>query len=126
MCEGDFDANSGTGEVEAKNIILDNEGEFNSGTGDVSVISPGGQNFTLEINSGTNDALLDMRGQKLKGYFEFTTQAGSGKIRSSEKFDKEEEYQEGRTTYLKKSFTRGGSNPKYYISSGTGDAELKK
>jgi len=126
MCEGEFDANSGTGKVEAINIKVNSKGDFNSGTGDVTVISPSGENFTLEINSGTNDAVLDMKGQKLKGYFEFRTQARSGKIRCSEKWDTEEEYQEGRTTYLKKSFTRGETNPRYYISSGTGDAELKK
>ena len=67
-----------------------------------------------------------MKGQELKGYFEFQIQEGSGKIRCPEKFDNEEEYQKGNRTYLKKSFTRGDANSRYYISSGTGDAELKK
>jgi hypothetical protein len=125
MCEGDFDANSGTGKVEASKIKLRYSGEFNSGTGEVMVKSPSGGDFTLEVNSGTNDAVLDMRGQKLTGYFELKTKKGAGKIRSSEKFDKEEEYKESGSTYLKKSFTRGSADPKFYISSGTGDAELK-
>jgi hypothetical protein len=125
-CEGEFDANSGTGKVEAENIVVDIEGEFNSGTGEVTVIAPSGDDFTMEINSGTNDAVLNMKGKKLEGYFELKADSRSGKIRSSVKFDKEEELNEGDSKTIKKSVTFGKSTPKYYISTGTGSAELKK
>ncbi|MEJ2633884.1 MAG: DUF4097 family beta strand repeat-containing protein [Calditrichia bacterium] len=125
-CSGDFDANSGTGTVEASRIKLDNEGKFNSGTGEVEVDAPQGKEFDLHISSGTNDAILDMKGEPLQGYFEFTAHARIGQIVSPEKFDNEGEYSENSSDYLKKSFTRGKDTPRYYISTGTGKAILKK
>jgi hypothetical protein len=125
-CRGEFDVNSGTGKVEGNNITIEFDSEFNSGTGSAEISAPSGQDFDLQINSGTGDAVLDMQGKALEGYFEFQAHGRKGEIISPEKFDKEEEYGENGETYLQKSFTRGKGTPRYFISTSTGQAELKK
>lgn len=124
-CKGEFDANSGTGRVRAHDITIEGEGEFNSGTGDVEVSRPKGQDFDLSVNSGTNDATVDMDGLPIEGYYEFTASARSGDIDCPIDFDTEEEYDDGGDT-MRKTFTRGKKSPRYYISTGTGTAELKR
>lgn len=123
---GNFEANSGTGSVEAQGLTIELEGEFNSGTGDVEVSFPKGEDFDLTASSGTGDAVVDMQGSPIQGYFEFTAQARRGRIVSPVKFDKEEEFMEGDHKYLRKSFTKGKPTPKVYIKTGTGTAKLKE
>jgi hypothetical protein len=124
--KGNFEASSGTGKVEATKITIEDEGEFSCGTGDVEVFSPSGNDFDLEVSSGTNDAVLIMGGKPLEGYFEFECHARRGDIISPVKFDKEEDYWEGDNHYLRKSFTKGKGTPRYYIHTGTGRATLKR
>jgi Toastrack DUF4097 len=125
-CQGNFDVNSGTGKVKGVNLVIDSEVEFNSGTGSAEISAPAGKEFDLQINSGTGDAVLDMQGKSLEGYFEFRAHSRKGKVICSEKFDKVEEYGENGDTYLRKSFTRGKETPRYFLSTGTGEAELKR
>ena len=124
--KGNFDVASGTGSVEAKGLTIESEGEFSSGTGDVEVAFPKGDNFDLTVSSGTDNAVVDMQGSPIQGYFEFTAQAARGRIVSPVKFDKEEEFMEGDHRYLLKSFTKGKQTPKVYIKTGTGTARLKE
>jgi len=121
-CIGEFDANSGTDRVRAHNITIETEGEFNSGTGDVEVFRPQGKDFDLSVSSGTNDATVIMDGLPIEGFFEFTASARSGDIDCPIDFDTEEESGDE----VRKSFTRGKKSPRYYISTGTGTAELKR
>jgi hypothetical protein len=122
---GNFNANSGTGDVKAHGLTIEYEGNFNSGTGDVEVSFPKGEDFDLTASSGTGDAVVNMQGQPIQGYFEFTAQARRGRIVSPVKFDKEEEYMERDNKYLLKSFTKGKKSPRVYIKTGTGTAKLK-
>jgi len=125
-CKGNFDASSGTGDVMAEGLTIEFDGEFSSGTGDAEVSFPDGTDFELRISSGTDDAILDMDGKQIRGYFEFTCHARRGRIVCPVKFDKEEEYEQNDQTYLRKSFTQGKVIPKVYIKTGTGTAKLKK
>jgi hypothetical protein len=122
--KGNFDANSGTGNVEAKNITIEDEAELNSGTGDVEVINPQGTNFDLSINSGTDEAVLDMHGSPIQGYFEFTAHLRKGRIVCPIEFDEEEEYYNGDGKYVRRSFTKGKNTSRYFINTGTGKAKL--
>jgi DUF4097 and DUF4098 domain-containing protein YvlB len=124
--KGNFKLNSGTGKVEAIHITIEDEGDFNCGTGDVEVVAPKGTGFDLTVSSGTNDAILDMDGISLEGYFEFSAQKRRGHIDSPIKFDEEDEYEQGDQTYLRKSFTKGSDYTRFYIKTGTGKAKLKK
>lgn len=125
-CKGDFDASSGTGNVNAEGLTIDYEGDFSSGTGDAEVEFPQGTDFELTVASGTDDAVLDMKGRPIQGYFEFKCHAKRGDISSPVKFDREEEYEENDQKYLIKSFTQGKDTPKVYIKTGTGRARLIK
>jgi hypothetical protein len=125
-CKGNFDASSGTGDVNAEGLTLEFDGEFSSGTGDAEVSFPDGTDFELRVRSGTDDAILNMNGKQVKGYFEFTCDARRGRITCPVKFDKEEEYKQNDQIYFRKSFTQGKDVPKIYIKTGTGTARLKK
>jgi hypothetical protein len=113
--QGDFDLNSGTGKVTIEN----SRGDFkaNSGTGD---------DFDLSINSGTGDVLLDMQGSKIVGYFEFSAHHRKGRIVCPLDFDEEEEYWQGDSKYIRKSFNKEKETPRFFVSTGTGRAELKR
>ncbi len=123
--KGDFRANSGTGRCQANDIMILHDGEFNSGTGNVLVERPIGDDFDLNINSGTGDAILDLNGLPLVGYFEFKAQAQRGDIECPVEFDEEEKGGREDHEYQRKSFTRERKSPRYFISTGTGTAELK-
>jgi hypothetical protein len=124
--KGNFDASSGTGSVKAEGLTIDYDGDFSSGTGDAEVSFPNGADFELTVSSGTDDAILNMNGKQVKGYFEFTCHARRGRIVCPVKFDKEEEFKDNGQTYLRKSFTKGKDVPKIYIRTGTGKAKLDK
>jgi hypothetical protein len=125
-CKGNFDVNSGTGDVEAENLTITEEAEFNSGTGDAEVIKPIGTDFDLSLNSGTGDAVLDMDGAELSGYFELKASAGRGRIKADIEFDNVEEYGHHDNAYIVKSATINSDKPRFFISTGTGTAQLKK
>ena len=125
-CTGEFDVNSGTGDVEGRSIVIEYEAEFNSGTGDAEVSGPKGDDFDLSINSGTDDASLILDGTPLEGYFELSAQARRGSIKCPVDFDDEKEYYDGDNRYVKKSFTKAKETPRYFISTGTGTAILKR
>ncbi len=122
--KGDFDANSGTGDVEATRITIEDEGDFSSGTGDIEIVHPIGTNYDLSLSSGTDDATLNMDGQPIEGYFEFTARSHTGRIVSPIDFDTEKNFQEGDNEYIRKSFTIGKKSPRFFISTGTGKAKL--
>jgi len=124
--KGSFDANSGTGDVYGLEITIEDDAEFNSGTGEAEVKAPMGTDYDLSLNSGTDDAILDMNGLPIEGYFEFTAQNRRGSITSPIKFDREEMFENGDRDKIRKSFTKGKSSPRYFISTGTGKAKLKK
>jgi len=124
--KGEFKANSGTGSVKAENITILFEGDFNSGTGNVNVVSPRGEKFDLSLNSGTGNAVLDMDGQPINGYFEMRCNARSGKIIAPFKFDSEKEFGKDRQKRLEKSYTKGNTDKRFFISTGTGKAVVKK
>jgi hypothetical protein len=125
-CKGNFDASSGTNDVSAEGLTIEFDGEFSSGTGDAEVSFPDGTDFELRVSSGTDDAILNMNGKQIRGYFEFTCHERKGRIVCPVKFDIEEEYKKNDQTYLRKSFTQGKNVPKIYIKTGTGTARLKK
>ena len=124
--KGEFKANSGTGDVYAGSITINDEAEFNSGTGDVEVYKPAGADFDLTLNSGTDDATLDMGGLPISGYFEFSANARSGDIRCPVDFDQEKTYARGDHEKIVKFFTKGQTKPRFFIGTATGIARLKK
>jgi len=123
---GNFDASCGTGDIDVSKISISDESNFSSGIGDVYVRMPEGDDYELSISSGTGKAVLDFNGGDVVGYFELKADVGLGRIVLPFNFDKEEELNEGRNRYVIKSFTRKKDTPKFFITTGTGKAELKR
>ena len=125
--KGTFKLSSGTGSLDIQNIILEGSSKFNSGTGSINVSLSSGSNQDILIGSGTGNAVLDYKGNPLKGYFEFKAKRGHGNIISPVKFENEETIREGHEQYEKKTFRIDGKDtPRITIQSGTGLAELIK
>jgi hypothetical protein len=124
--KGNFNANSGTGSVQAQKITFTEEGEFNSGTGDVEIVGPMGDDYDLSLNSGTGDAVLDMDGAEISGFFEFKAGINGGRIKADLEFDREEEQGHNGNGTIVKSVKIKSDSPRFYISTGNGTAELKK
>jgi len=124
--KGDFEASSGTGNVEAFKLSLDDYGEFTSGTGTAEVELPAGEEYELEISSGTGKAYLECGGADLNAYVEMSAKKRSGKISSSFDFEDEEEFERNDDTYIRKWFTKGSGERKIEIRTGTGRAKIKK
>ncbi|MFP4547609.1 MAG: DUF4097 family beta strand repeat-containing protein [Fidelibacterota bacterium] len=124
--KGELEASSGTGKVEIEELYIMDFAELNSGTGDVELIGFSGENFELELNSGTGDVELDMNGKKIQGHYTLSTIKHAGKIESDYKFDHIEEYNNGGEDRIRKSFSIGKADNTIEISSGTGNAVLKK
>jgi hypothetical protein len=123
--QGDFKASSGTGPIDVRHVTLTERAAFRSGTGRVRVFDPRGSSYSLEVSSGTGHALVNLAGQSVHGYFEFTAEKERGRIVSPIEFDKEEEFLQQDRWYVRKSFSRGGENPKVLIKTGTGTAKLE-
>ena len=125
-CNGEFDAKSGTGDVQAVDLTIIEEAAFKSGTGNAEVSDPSGEDFDLSVKAGTGDATLVLDKTPLQGYFEFQANSSGGDIISPIGFDNEQDYDRTDDSYTVKSFTRGKSTPRYFLSTGSGTAELKK
>ena len=125
--KGTFKLSSGTGSLDIQDIVVKGSSKFNSGTGSIEVSLSAGSGQDILIGSGTGNAILDYKGNPLKGYFEFKVKKGFGNITSPVKFENEETIREGREQYEKKTFRIDGEDtPRILIQSGTGLAELIK
>jgi hypothetical protein len=123
--KGAFIISSGTGSLDIQDIVPEGSSRFNSGTGNVEVSLSQGSNQDILIGSGTGNAIVDYKGNALKGYFEFRAKARHGSIDSPLKFENEETVKEGNEQYYKKTFRIDGKNsPVIRIQTGTGVAKL--
>jgi hypothetical protein len=125
--EGAFKLSSGTGSLDIQDIVPKGSCKFNSGTGSINVSLSAGSDQDILIGSGTGNAVLDYKGNPLKGYFEFKAKKGHGSIISPVKFENEETIREGHEQYYEKTFKINGKNsPVILIQTGTGVAKLVK
>lgn len=124
--KGGFKLNTGSGDVEAKSLTLIESGNFNTGSGDSEVQLNAALVEDIFVNSGSGDALLDFNGNKIEGNIVMTCKKKGGDIKAPFTFDKEEEYEEGGQTYLKKSVTIGSKDIEIRVGTGTGTAEIRK
>jgi len=124
--KGMFDLSCASGEIDASNIIVEEESSFSTASGDVDVKLAESSEYDLELSAASGSVTLDYNGNPIKGYFEFTAKKRRGRIVSPIKFDNEEEFERNEQTYMRKSFTKGSSTPKVYISTASGRATLRK
>ncbi len=124
--KGTLDLRSASGDVEAERLSIDRSSSFFSASGDVFVILSESPKYDMELGSASGDAVLELNGHAVNGYFEMVAMKKHGEIVCPFAFDKEEEYTENREIYLKKSFVKGSNEPKISVHTGSGKAILKK
>ena len=123
---GDIDIQTASGDINASDILIENESQFKVASGDVEVTLTESVAHNLTLASAFGDAVLDYNGNPLNGWFELTASVEDGMIISPFKFDKEEIKEKWGKEYAVKSFEKGSDTPKIYIKTATGKAVLKK
>ena len=122
---GYFSISSGTGSIQIRDIIIEKSSKFNSGTGNVSVVLSRSPDRDISVTSGTGNAILDYRGNTLKGFFEFGAIQNKGRIVSPVKFETEDIIPNGNLYNEIKSFRIDDEDePRINIMTGTGLAKL--
>ncbi len=126
--KGKLSANVGSGDITGKELVLTGKSKFNSGSGDVSIQLISAPTYSISVNSGSGDALLDFNGNKIEGKVVMTVSKRHGKIVAPFPFDKTEELQEGGddNVRIQKTAQFGTKDIEIKIGSGSGTAEIRK
>jgi len=124
--KGVFELSCASGDIDASNITIKEESSFSTASGDVEVKLAKSSDYDLELSAASGDVTLDYNGNQIKGFFEFTAKKRRGRISSPISFDSEEEFGRNGNEYVRKSFTKDGSNPKIYLETSSGTVKLKK
>ena len=123
---GEFELSCASGDIKLKKTVITGDSEFSTASGDIEVSLDKSSTYNLELSAASGDVVLDYNGNTIDGYFEFTAKKSNSRISAPFSFDREEEFERNGRTYLRKSFTKGGANPKIKLSTSSGKAELKK
>ena len=127
MIKGGVSANSGSGNIKARDLTLTAKGAFNTGSGDVLVVLSAPLAYNLSVNSGSGDAIVDLKGSKLEGKLVMTANKKNGEIKAPFTFDKTETIDdEGSNERIRKTVQLGSSTVEVKIGTGSGTAEVRK
>lgn len=125
--KGMFAANSGSGDVKVDKVILTDKSSFNSGSGDVKVALSEAPAYSLSLNSGSGDAILDFGGNKMEGTVVMTANKKNGEIRAPFSFDKTEEIEDGgNQVRIRKTAKLSDKDIQIKIGTGSGKAVVEK
>lgn len=125
--QAEFRASSGSGSIMARNLVLAGSSRFNSGSGDAEVVLGGTPKFDISVGSGSGDASLDFHGNAIAGEIVMMANKTKGSIVAPFEFEKVEEIKEwGDQVVLKKTAVKGSAIPKVMVSTGSGQATIKK
>jgi hypothetical protein len=126
--KGVFQLTSRSGAVSAYDVILDDESEFSSKSGDVTVRLSKPPEFDLTVLSASGDATLDYNGGEIRGYFEMSALKDRDYIVCPFGFD-DEWYERmggpGTSQKVTKAFTKESDTPEIKIAAISGRAVLK-
>jgi len=123
---GIFSVNVGSGDVDGNNLTLDGASSFNSGSGDVEVLLASVLDHDISVNSGSGDALLDFNGKNISGEIIMEANKRNGRIIAPFDFDKEEVIDRGGNSIMRKTVKLGSKDIRIKVSTGSGQAEIKK
>lgn len=126
--KGIFNLNSASGRVSINDITLDGESFFSTASGNAFVSLAKSAQFDIAVSSASGDATLDFNGNEIAGFIEMRAQERRGDIKCPFDFDdvKYEHYRNNRDATVIKSVTIGNDLPVIAISTGSGQASLKK
>ncbi len=122
---GDFSIDNASGDIEAVDMTIEGRSNFDTASGDISILLANSPEHDLTLDSASGDVELNYGGNRVVGFFEFTARADRGRIISPYQFDNEEEFWRGTTLYERKSFTRGEGEPTILLDTASGRAVLE-
>jgi hypothetical protein len=123
-----FKLNTGSGNIAGKSVSLSGASNFNSGSGDASVVLASSPQYDIFVNSGSGDAELNFNGNAIAGEVIMEASKEHGKIVAPFEFDKTEEIGRGNKDDLtvRKTAIKGKGTNKIKVGTGSGDAVLKQ
>jgi len=80
--------------------------------------------FDLDVSTASGRATLDYDGNPIKGFFEMVSKDRRGRIKCPFDFEDEERFDRWGDTYVRKTFTREGNEPRITIQTASGRATL--
>ncbi len=127
-CEGEFQASSASGNLKVKNVLLTEESDFSSASGNVYVELRQSPKYDMSLTSASGNSILNFNGNPVSGSFEFSANSRKGRIDSPFEFDSEERvnYRGNRDKYDVKIFQKGSASPNIFIHTSSGKAVLEE
>ncbi len=125
-CQGEFDIQTASGNIDAQGIIITEESDFGTASGNVRITLGATPEHDLNIGSASGKALLNYGGNKMIGLFELTSKYNSGRIDAPFEFDDVEKFRKHGQRYVMKSFTRETDQPLITIGTASGRASLRE
>lgn len=124
-----FSINTGSGNISAEKITVSASSRFNTGSGRAKVSLAATPRFDLGVNSGSGDAELNFNGNEIAGEVVMKASKRWGHITAPFEFDKTEEIEQGggdNNIMIVKTAQKGKATNRITVSTGSGDAVLRK
>ncbi len=125
-CTGEFDLSTASGDIDAAGVVLEFASSFTTASGSVEVQLGATAEFDLDVSTASGRATLDYNGNPVKGSFEFVSKDRRGRIKCPFDFEDERRFDRWGDTYVRKTFTRGGDEPRIVIETASGRATLSE
>jgi DUF4097 and DUF4098 domain-containing protein YvlB len=123
---GALRVNTGSGDIRARAMNITGSSDFDSGSGDTAVEIASALNHDISINTGSGNATLDFNGNPVAGKIEMRANKRHGKISAPFAFDKEFTEDGHYDPIMVKQASIGDKDIQITISTGSGNAKLKK
>lgn len=123
----EFHVTTGSGRINGTALVPDGASSFTTGSGTAEVQFASSPKHDVSIASGSGNAILNFNGNEINGEIVMKASKRHGGIEAPFEFDKTEEIENsGNDVTIKKTAVRGNGKPKISISTGSGEAILKK
>jgi DUF4097 and DUF4098 domain-containing protein YvlB len=126
--KAEFDVNTGSGSINGDKISLNGSSRFNTGSGKARITLAESPKYDIAVNSGSGNAELDFHGNEINGQVVMRASKEHGNISAPFEFDKTEENDNGgrNSVTIVKTAQRGKGTNRISVSTGSGDAVLRK
>jgi len=126
--KAELDVNTGSGDINGDKITITGSSRFNTGSGRSKLTLAESPKFDISMNSGSGNAELNFNGNEIIGQVVMKASKEHGNISAPFEFDKSEEVDNGgrNNVTIVKTAQRGKGTNRIMLSTGSGDAVLRK
>jgi hypothetical protein len=118
---------TGSGSINCTGITLEGSSSFTTGSGTAEVQLAASPKHDLAVSSGSGNAIVNFGGNEINGEIVMKASKKNGNIDAPFEFDKTEEISHSKNDVtIQKTAVKGTGKPRISISTGSGDAVLKK